>query len=1066
MFTQQDDWTFSLVVPSTKDSEQPIAAVHLSSAGGVATSVTPTEPPVRAEAGVSTDNEYNVPETTSLLSPNSDKRDGGWTFSSPDWSLSSRNLLKITFRPAWQALPEYTNISAARTCCRKLSCSSSCSGPTEMYSQVYTTQQVERVKELVDLRIRGLGSCRGVQLFLKHKSCPFGKDYVPIELRDALRRQEKLDAHCTNEWDREMDEPDSLPRPPWEQDVSDRQQYGPILTFAMPIDNSGPPLLWKVEMPPNPLIAVETYTMLDGCLDINDTHHFPTHIYINGYQSWSFSGSVVQGNKQPQSAMHDVFSRAFNHGGYAAPKANMWCCGDENDFWGADEDERPPKYKSDFFTCITSDGSASAENMNRKFPYRLLDETGGPALLVGWLSQHHQFGVVTANKDLTRVAMHASAGPCILTRSGKTDWAYAQLIAPHQYDEEPMVHYLHSVASYNEARPLQNGPLLTGWCSWYHYYENISAASLRENFSKLQALRRTVPTNVSVVDDGYMTAWGDWDSLKPGKFPDNGMKAVANDIASFGMRPGVWLAPFACDKHSQVAKQHPDWIIKNDQGRPSNSSNCGKFFYGLDATNPHVRKYVHSCVKRAVHEWGFNVLKIDFLYAACLEGNGKYDLSMTRAEAMHLALRTIRSAAGPDVFLIGCGCPIGTGIGFADGMRVSADTGPTWYPAFPLPWWDNGTLPSLRAMVRNSMSRAILGHRWWHNDPDCLLLGETTRLTDIEVASAASIVALTCGMLLLSDDLTKVSPSRINILTKIFPMTGATAVVLDLHNTNDGLPSLMRMWCTDRYHDEVASMQDSDSSLTENGENISASISTLLGRRASFAPDRPLPLPNERKRNCILVAPGMGTWTLLSVSNWLDEQTVVHVPSVALEAPPSTGWEDGSPCSDEGDSDTRCATAPYGNHVFAFWSGTYTWMPEAKSADNVHSSLSKKLKAHETEIFHLRAVTPNVPQYIGSDIHFSCGQEVQAFVAKRNCVNISLKSYHSRKGHIFLYIPRHDVSDIVASANGKRTPFRVIANTPGPNVGRGRSCIGRIISIPVEVHGDGSKMDGLVELTF
>ena len=99
------------------------------------------------------------------------------------------------------------------------------------------------------------------------------------------------------------------------------QQYGPILTFAMPIDDSGPPLLWKVEMPPNPLIAVETYTMLDGFLDTNDTHHSPTHIYINGYQSWSFSGSVVQGDKQPQSAMHDVFSRAFNHGGYAAPKA-------------------------------------------------------------------------------------------------------------------------------------------------------------------------------------------------------------------------------------------------------------------------------------------------------------------------------------------------------------------------------------------------------------------------------------------------------------------------------------------------------------------------------------------------------------------------------------------------------------------------------------------------------------------------------------------------------------------------------------------------------------------------
>jgi hypothetical protein len=49
-----------------------------------------------------------------------------------------------------------------------------------------------------------------------------------------------------------------------------------------------------------------------------------------------------------------------------------------------------------------------------------------------------------------------------------------------------------------------------------------------------------------------------------------------------------------------------------------------------------------------------------------------------------------------------------------------------------------------------------MGHRWWHNDPDCLMFGEHTRLTDDEVASAASIVAMTCGMLLLSDDLPKV----------------------------------------------------------------------------------------------------------------------------------------------------------------------------------------------------------------------------------------------------------------------------------------------------------------------
>ena len=197
---------------------------------------------------------------------------------------------------------------------------------------------------------------------------------------------------------------------------------------------------------------------------------------------------------------------------------------------------------SDFFTCITADGTAPLEKEGKllqdavtrvgssqthltpqpiieeeAFPFQKLDETGGPAALFGWLAQRQQFGVITADRTLHRLAMHASADGTILpasTRFGgkasqqETDWAYVQLISPHSYDEEPMVHYLHAVAGHNHARPLQNGSLLTGWCSWYHYYNNITEKNLAENFKKLSEIRSSVPTNVAVVDDGYMTAWG------------------------------------------------------------------------------------------------------------------------------------------------------------------------------------------------------------------------------------------------------------------------------------------------------------------------------------------------------------------------------------------------------------------------------------------------------------------------------------------------------------------------------------------------------------------------------
>ena len=45
----------------------------------------------------------------------------------------------------------------------------------------------------------------------------------------------------------------------------------------------------------------------------------------------------------------------------------------------------------------------------------------------------------------------------------------------------------------------------------------------------------------------------------------------------------------------------------------------------------------------------------------------------------------MREAAGEDVTLLGCGCPLGAAVGHVDAMRASADAGPSWLPALPLP---------------------------------------------------------------------------------------------------------------------------------------------------------------------------------------------------------------------------------------------------------------------------------------------------------------------------------------------------------------------------------------------
>ena len=1118
----------------------------------------------------------SVPETETATPPRQQqqRRDGGggtlgggWTFASPYLRVTAAELGTVTYRPAWQGIPEYTNAVATRChrCCQMLCTAACCCGcrrrgddgdeqHVDYYKHTWTVHDIVSIRVVSSSSssdggtaappfiVPGMGECRAVRIRLRSLPTSHVPD-VPLHLRSAwerhVRRMRDERNHGTEDFDRwgghpftPMDGIDTTTVD--ESDDGDDDNDNPILWIALPYGQMDPPLLWRFQLPAQDTmpIAVETITMLQGSIrhvpvpktmpmTSTSPSFTPTHIFINGYQSWSFTGSLLRGHPQPQPALPSYLSRAFNHGATPPPTSAVTVVATADDSAEADSAKtatkttstktKPPKmmYQSDFFTCVTSDGAAPPLRGGRrtgttdepKFPFQSLDERGGPAWILGWLSQRHQFGMIEVDENLRHVKMHASAHGQILLpassstindgddtttrrrrrrrRAVTTDWAHAQLLSPHSYDEEPLVYFFHAVAGYNAARPLQNGNLLVGWCSWYHYYENISQKVLRDNFAKLAGLRTKVPMNVSVVDDGYMTAWGDWDSLKPNKFTDGGLRTVAADIVRNQMRPGLWLAPFAADKHSQLARQHPDWVIQNDAGVAANSSNCGKFFYGLDATHPDVRQHVATAIHRAVADWKFRVLKIDFLYAACLHGNGKYDLSLSRAQAMHLALDTIRQAAGPDTFLIGCGCPVASAIGYVDGMRVSADTGPTWYPAFPLPWWDHGTLPCLRSMIRNSMARAPMGHRWWHNDPDCLLLGESTRLTIQEVASAASIVAMTCGMMLLSDDLTNVSVERMRVLCKIFPMAGATAVVLDLHSTNDGLPSLLRLWATDRYASVMETYRENHMQQIVQGDSVSNlehMEATFFARQASFNLDQLAPSPNERKRSCIHVCKGLGTWTIVSISNWSDKPAVLHVPPPALLPPPPSVFDDEQADTFlEGENVEE--SGEFGFHAFAFWSSKYTCLPrhaaETDSRDDPNL-LSRRLGPHETEIYHIKPVTPNSPQYVGSDLHFSCGKEVHRFEVKSmerggcngTVVEIQLNPAFNRVGHVFLYLPLTQTEHVRVKVNNEAGHWSVVGNTPQVGSNGSPRLVGLVIRIMVVVHADESPHDGKIQVSF
>jgi len=170
------------------------------------------------------------------------------------------------------------------------------------------------------------------------------------------------------------------------------------------------------------------------------------------------------------------------------------------------------------------------------------------------------------------------------------------------------------------------------------------------------------------------------------------------------------------------------------------------------------------------------------------------DKGVTRAQAFGKAMSALRLAAG-DAFIIGCGAPLLGSVGYVDGMRISADTGPTFAPTFPMPYWDQWNLPCLRSMARNTLTRSPLSHRLWHNDPDCILLRESTKLSESEVVTAITVTAMSSGMLLVSDDLGKVGASRLKKVGMVTPPTNVPAIPLDLHLRS--MPKLTQLICTD-----------------------------------------------------------------------------------------------------------------------------------------------------------------------------------------------------------------------------------------------------------------------------
>ena len=238
---------------------------------------------------------------------------------------------------------------------------------------------------------------------------------------------------------------------------------------------------------------------------------------------------------------------------------------------------------------------------------------------------------------------------------------------------------------------------VTGYTTWYRHEKDITEKKLLRDIADVTESQVRYPCRIFCIDEGYENAVGDWLTPKKNAFP-HGIYPITKKILSSGMQPGIWIAPFICDKHSRIFKNHPEWLLRDAAGKPVAACTSWNDCYCLDASNPAFRRHLKNVLLTMRDDWGVSVFKFDFLYAACMIPSG----TQTRAEKMYDAIRFLKECVG-DSTTIGCAVPLMAAAGVFDYCQVSCDLSPEWFP--PLAQASREQNSTYRALID------LIGHR-------------------------------------------------------------------------------------------------------------------------------------------------------------------------------------------------------------------------------------------------------------------------------------------------------------------------------------------------------------------
>jgi alpha-galactosidase len=143
------------------------------------------------------------------------------------------------------------------------------------------------------------------------------------------------------------------------------------------------------------------------------------------------------------------------------------------------------------------------------------------------------------------------------------------------------------------------------WCAW-GYQRDFRVEQIYGALPEVEELGYPW----AVLDDGWQTAEGDW-YVREDKFPggEKGMRAFVRRLHDEGLKAKLWWVPMAADPDTDLLRDHPDYLLLNEDGSPQEISWWNAHY--LCPAYPPVQEYTVALVKKIMEDWGYDGLKID-----------------------------------------------------------------------------------------------------------------------------------------------------------------------------------------------------------------------------------------------------------------------------------------------------------------------------------------------------------------------------------------------------------------------------------------------------------------------